>query len=883
MQVSSNDHDWSSPAEILLVPEHRVYSVFPRSGPLFGGTLLTVSGTNFLKSKMAKCRFGGLPETPAIFQSSEYLTCRTPETIFLNDSSSVDVTVTLNGVDFSTQYVPFTFFSSYSVKAVSPLFGPSTGGTNVLVDLMVHPGQEIPSPLHEGSHGALCKFGNVIVHGHIVNSSTVSCLSPAHDASGGFADVEISFNAGGDWSGNRFKFLYSPGQQREKVTLRPSHGPSKGGTTVEIHGLAGIFPLWNENLTVNASYALCKFDDISFPVASISKDGNVVQCVSPSIPRNIAGNETFSVNVEISYNGAPDSFVSLHTYFTYDPDIAVSKVSPDVGPRTGGTWIYITGGPFPILHENIYCRFDKKEVLAIWINSFKIKCRTPASSEFSQSHNVGEIGVHVEVSVNGGYDYSRNDEVLFHYVNVMSVNKIIPSHGSIQGGTNIVVHGSDFFFSSKLMCHFSLLQQKPVTYSSRISRYINETCIICTSPPSEYTGDAFVTVSLSQEVDYIDEFYEHQGINLTNRFTYQDIVRINSFFPGLGPKTGNTVINVYGGLFLEPFFNPLCRFGHDIVHAHVENFNVLRCQSPPGEIGSSKLGISLNGVDFVFSEKDFFYHEDIVLDSIEPRTGPAISAGTKLSIFGSGFRNTTGLRCKFDEFNVPGIFVSSHHIICYSPPANTSDLDWFSLNRFFSDAHTYPNYLAKISKIDVTNNYFDYTSDGALFLYQADIRISNVYNEKGPLSGKSPIFITGSGFVNSSTLACRIGHRVIDALFLTQECILCFAPSHHDISNDEYRGYNSSDFVTNELHDQVHILHVTEPGLLKFRYFVEVSNNGIDFSGDGFFYSYLKSAEGYYFPENDNVSDRKTNAKGKNFLYSLQMSSMYCRRVHVNL
>ena len=137
--------------------------------------------------------------------------------------------------------------------------------------------------------------------------------------------------------------------------------------------------------------------------------------------------------------------------------------------------------------------------------------------------------------------------------------------------------------------------------------------------------------------------------------------------------------------------------------------------------------------------------------------------------------------------------------------------------------------------------------------------------------------------MNSSTLVCRIGHRVIDALFLTQECILCFAPSHHDISNDEYRGYNSSDFVTNELHDQVHILHVTEPGLLKFRYFVEVSNNGIDFSGDGFFYSYLKSAEGYYFPENDNVSDRKTNAKGKNFLYSLQMSSMYCRRVHANL
>lgn len=156
-----------------------ITNVAPATGVLAGGTVLTITGTNFVNG--ATVAFVELPTnnvfgTPSskvaasvTFVSATQLTATTPSA-----SSAGAVDVVVMNPDFQTATRPsgFTYSAAApapTVTAVSPNFGPAAGGTSVTItgtDFVATPA---------------VTFGGTAATGEVrINSTTLTATVPAH-------------------------------------------------------------------------------------------------------------------------------------------------------------------------------------------------------------------------------------------------------------------------------------------------------------------------------------------------------------------------------------------------------------------------------------------------------------------------------------------------------------------------------------------------------------------------------------------------------------------------------------------------------------------------------------------------------------------------------
>ena len=145
----------------------------------------------------------------------------------------------------------------------------------------------------------------------------------------------------------------------------------------------------------------------------------------------------------------------------------------------------------------------------------------------------------------------------------------------------------------------------------------------------------------------------------------------------------------------------------------------------------------------------------------------------------------------------------------------------------------------------MTNNGQDYTNNSLTYLYQQDIVLQHLINDHGPTFGGTPIFVTGTGFVNTTSLKCRIGHHVVSAHFLSKESILCFTPPQNII--EPAHDLNHALLKDLEMpHTPEYLIrpHSASPSIA----YVEVANNGADFTNFRHFFSYSDAQFGDYQP-----------------------------------
>ncbi|MFN9944306.1 MAG: IPT/TIG domain-containing protein, partial [bacterium] len=88
-------------------------------------------GTKFVNTSSALCRFGSLT-VPATVVSDTELECISPP-IGGSVAVSVDFSVTWNGQEFASSGIAFQYLPDAFVLAVSPAFGPVSGGSLVTV------------------------------------------------------------------------------------------------------------------------------------------------------------------------------------------------------------------------------------------------------------------------------------------------------------------------------------------------------------------------------------------------------------------------------------------------------------------------------------------------------------------------------------------------------------------------------------------------------------------------------------------------------------------------------------------------------------------------------------------------------------------------------
>ena len=80
------------------------------------------------------------------------------------------------------------------------------------------------------------------------------------------------------------------------------------------------------------------------------------------------------------------------------------------------------------------------------------------------------------------------------------------------------------------------------------------------------------------------------------------------------------------------------------------------------------------------------------------------------------------------------------------------------------------------------------------------------------------MFVTGAGFVNSTSLSCRLGREIVPATYLSPFTLLCVAPEQP-----------------------------TGAGTV----FIEVSNNGEDWTSQRTLFHFAPCPAGYYCPEGE--------------------------------
>eukprot|EP00762_Andalucia_godoyi_P003604 ANDGO_00631.mRNA.1 hypothetical protein GUITHDRAFT_146773 len=171
-----------------------ILSVYPSVGSRGGGCVVTVFGSHFKKSSRLFCSFG-LFSSFGIWNSESEVLCIAPA----QSPTTVPVSVASNLQFFPASTVSFSFIDSWNVTALSPAFGPVSGGTLVNVS---------GTGFSSGTAWS-CSFGSVVVNASRISDSLLRCITPRQNSTTErlLTYVEVSPN-GVEYSTDRKVFVY---------------------------------------------------------------------------------------------------------------------------------------------------------------------------------------------------------------------------------------------------------------------------------------------------------------------------------------------------------------------------------------------------------------------------------------------------------------------------------------------------------------------------------------------------------------------------------------------------------------------------------------------------------------------------------------------------
>lgn len=532
--------------------------------------------------------------------------------------------------------------------------------------------------------------------------------------------------------------------------------------------------------------------------------------------------------VEVSNDGGA-TFSQSGRSVTYREVPEVHAVRPQAGPYHGGVVVTVFGRGFAaaqgfgsgsagetiVPNQNarrpmLSCRFGSVEVPALRIVSdSSLQCIAP-------SQPAGAVQVPVDVSVDG-QTFSRSG-IHFRYREPAFVTSLLPAKGPATGGTAVLVLGEGFENSSPAYEESGL----PMTDG------------IVLGMPEPLSGGTLQNV-------------------VTEASLVTDPLRVG---PGMAWGTRDLADNDVFASSLRSRGNLLCRFG-DVngatVPARYVSEHAVECVAPSVELHPSSDGlqdettrevvvqVSMDGgLSWADSGSVFTFEPEVVLESLEPASGPAGMGGTLVTLRGRGFTNTAMLGCRFGQQDVQGRFIDESTIVCIAPPLGLGAVQVrVTLNgvdfspalpqaverRSFGGAvgrravdelaslgigafEAWPRggesiaWDADATEIDLVAAHrlalaFPETIDGRqppsewvdllasapstapvapLFHYLPLPTVSTVSPSQSLWSGSLPIYVRGAGFVNTTGLACTFGPTSVKAVFVSPTLLICPAP-----------------------------------------------------------------------------------------------------------
>jgi hypothetical protein len=426
-------HDITLGYALSTAAQPTIASLNPANGPETGGTTVTIAGSGFTGATAVT--FGGAAATSLTVDSDTSLTAVSPA-----GTGTVDVSVTTPGGTSATStssrfaYTQPPAAQAPTVTGVSPNSGPTAGGTTVTIA-----GTDFVA-------GATVTFGgtaaaNVVV----VSPTTITATTPARTA--GAVAVRVT-NPDGLFGNLASGYTYR--NAPTIASISPTSGTTAGNTQVTITGTN----------FVGSGGTTVTFDGIAGTSISVSSATRL----TVRTPAHAAG----VVAVVVTTAGGS----SAYGQFTYVPPPAITDLSPNAGPVTGGTSVTITGSAFTGATQ---VRFGSTDATYTITSDTTITAAAPARS----------AGV-VNVTVTTPYGSANTPNAeRYTYVASPTVTGLSPASGPATGGTQVRITGTNFSFVTA------------VTFGgvNATSFTVNSTTRITATAPAQAAGVVAVRVT----------------------------------------------------------------------------------------------------------------------------------------------------------------------------------------------------------------------------------------------------------------------------------------------------------------------------------------------------------------------------------------------------
>ena len=322
-------------------PPPTLVSVSPATGPVAGGSTVTLSGTGFSSPSVT---FDGAVAT---------VTGSTPTSIVVvtppHAAGAVSVGVANGDGQSATLASSFTYTAPVVIPppaptSVGPASGPTAGGTTAVVSGSGFDG------------GATVTVGGTNAPVVTRSASSLTITTPPHAAGSASVVVRNGDGQSGSLPGS-FLYVAPPAL----ASLSPVRGPTAGGTAVTLSGSGFV------------TGASVSFGGSAAPASVVSATS-----ISATAPAHGSG----VVDVQVVNPDGQSS--TLPASFTYDAPVGVppvvSGVSPGLGPIAGGTTVTVTGSGFVDGLAVLFGGISGTVVGAVTATSFSAITPTPVSA-----------------------------------------------------------------------------------------------------------------------------------------------------------------------------------------------------------------------------------------------------------------------------------------------------------------------------------------------------------------------------------------------------------------------------------------------------------------------------------------------------------------------
>ena len=587
-------------------------------------------------------------------------------------------------------------------------------------------------------------------------------------------------------------------------TAAPAAGFVGGGTLVFLSG--AHFPVDDVMHVEGALRALCTFGDAA-PTTPRVISSAMATCESPATPEGVA---IVALSAGVGNSGGVRFETALQS--------RTLVASPGSGAERGGAMVALIGSGFT---QGATVRFGSVAPVAARIAGVeRLETVAPASV-------AGRV-VPVETSaadVFGSNAWTADGAASFSYHPERSVDGVSLDVADVAGGADIVAFGGGGARDARASCFFGDVVVDAVDGDHTRWRLPRETCLgskcigwttTSCAAPSHPAG--FVVLSFGFAGDSAP-FLSDGGSTAfaSTQFAFHVPAKVHAGFPEASPAAGGGVVFVRGSNFRpgDGARAASCRFGElDSANAPATAVSsaLMACETPERYIGMVSLSVSVVDGGATHSAlaagqggtggATHRFAPTARVTGGSPSFGPDLG-GTVVAVRGVGFEDGTRLGCRFGViYPIAAAFLGGDLVECVTPAGGAGE--------------TVP--------IGVTSNGRDYTPGGGLFgsraafTYQESIRVTGVTPRSGVTGGRTPVFVTGAGFVNSTSLACRLGREIVPATYLSPFTLLCVAPEQP-----------------------------TGAGTV----FIEVSNNGEDWTSQRTLFHFAPCPAGYYCPEGE--------------------------------